>query len=163
VDVSIRRGAGRGERVLTARVVLPLPRDRVFEFFADPANLERITPPELRFNIVSTPGRLEEGSLIEYRLRLLRLRFGWLTRIATWDPPREFADEQLKGPYASWVHRHSFHEEPGGTRVEDEVRFRLPFHPLGEVAAPIVAAQLRRIFRYRRDALLRLMGGGDTE
>jgi ligand-binding SRPBCC domain-containing protein len=158
-EVSIGRGAQRGERVLRTRVRVPVPRRRVFEFFADPANLERITPPELRFSIVTSPGALEAGSLIEYRLRLFRIRFGWLTRIAVWDPPLEFADEQIEGPYASWYHRHSFHADGAGTVVEDEVRFRLPIQPLGELAAPIVAAQLRRIFRYRRQALLRALDG----
>jgi ligand-binding SRPBCC domain-containing protein len=135
---------------------LPLPREAVFAFFADPANLERITPPELRFRIKERPaGGLRAGSLIRYRLRLLGVSFDWLTEIIRWDPPHEFVDEQRKGPYRLWIHTHTFSEDDAGTSVVDEVRYRLPLWPAGEVAWPLVHVQLRRIFAYRSRALRR--------
>ena len=66
-------------------------------------------------------------------------------------PPVEFVDEQVEVPYAQWIHRDRFTPTPdGGTLVEDEVQFRLPFGRLGSIAAPLVRRQLRRIFEYRR-------------
>jgi ligand-binding SRPBCC domain-containing protein len=139
---------------------LPLPRERVFDFFADAGNLEIITPPELRFRIVTpVPIAMGEGALIEYRLRLMGVPFGWLTRISKWNPPHEFIDEQLKGPYKTWVHRHTFSDAPrGGTTIVDAVTYSLPLSPLGELAAPLVNFQVRRIFRYRADAIRRALG-----
>lgn len=141
----------------------------VFPFFADAGNLARITPPELGFRIVTPqPLRMGEGTLIEYRLRLFGIPFGWRTLISTWDPPHTFADEQLEGPYALWHHTHVFEEVPGdpgsegdtgpgGTLMTDRVRFRLPLGPLAAPALPIVKLQLRRIFTYRGVAIRRLL------
>ena len=118
-----------------------------------------ITPPELRFEILTpAPVDMRVDALIRYRLRLMGVRFGWLTRIAHWDPPSEFIDEQLKGPYRTWVHRHRFTDVLGGTLVEDDVTYTLPLFPLGELAAPIVNLQVRRIFAYRAGAIRRAFG-----
>ena len=141
---------------------LPLPREQVFPFFADATNLERITPPELSFHILSeTPIEMRAGALIRYRLRLMGIPFEWLTRIAEWNPPDSFVDEQLKGPYKTWVHTHRFVERDGGTRIDDDVVYELPLFPFGEVAAPLVSLQVRRIFTFRTLALRRALGLGD--
>ena len=136
-----------------ASATLPVPRERVFPFFADPGNLERITPPELRFRIVTPGVEMREGAHIRYTLALFGVRFQWLTRIAVWDPPHRFVDEQLRGPYKRWVHTHLFTPQGTGTVIDDEVDYALPIQPFGELAAPLVHAQVRRIFRYRATAI----------
>lgn len=138
---------------------LDLPLDRVFAFFSEVANLGKITPPELKFRILGPlPIEMHEGSLIDYEIRLFALPMRWRTLISSWDPPFSFVDEQLKGPYRQWIHTHGFHPEAdGSTRIEDEVLFRLPIWPLGEVAWPVVRLQLTRIFRYRQATIRRLL------
>lgn len=146
------------KRAFRTTLELPLARERVFPFFADAANLQVLTPPELQFQIVTPlPIVMAEGTVIRYRLRLLGVPFEWVTRISAWDPPREFIDEQLKGPYRTWIHKHLFVETSEGTRMHDAVTYELPFHPLGELAAPLVQLQLWRIFAYRTHALKRAL------
>jgi len=148
--------------VLQTEMTLPLPRDEVFAFFADAANLQKITPPELAFKLCSPlPIEMKAGALIDYRLKLFGLPFGWTTLISCWEPPLRFVDEQLRGPYRRWVHRHSFHEQGGSTLIADAVEYQLPGWPLGEAAYPLLRLQLQRIFAYRQAAIRRLLSPGE--
>ena len=145
---------------LSARLELPLPIDRVFAFFGDAANLERITPPELHFHILTPqPLAMAAGTVIDYQLRLFGVRFRWRSEIAEWHPPHQFVDVQLKGPYREWIHTHRFNATANGTTILDEVRYRLPLSPLGDLAYPAVKLQLARVFAYRTRALEELLLG----
>ena len=134
---------------------VPLPPEEVFPFYADARNLERITPPFLRFRVHSTSdAEMRDGTLIDYRLRLHGVPVGWRSVIESWRPSDAFVDRQLRGPYALWHHLHTFAPHAGGTLVRDQVRYRLPFGALGElVAGRLVRRDLARIFDYRRDAV----------
>ena len=148
------------EHTLTRTLTLALPRRQIFEFFADAGNLERITPPELNFHIVTPqPIEIRRGALIDYKLRLRGLPITWRTEISIWDPPNEFVDRQLSGPYRQWIHRHTFTElGPEKTLIEDEVRYRLPLEPLGNVAHFIVRRELAYIFDFRQKAVAEMLG-----
>ncbi len=139
-------------------MTLPLGREEVFAFFAAAENLERITPPELKFRIISpTPIAIAAGTLINYRLSLFGLSFIWRSQIAHWDPPHSFVDEQLKGPYSFWHHTHTFTESDEGTVIGDRVLYRLPLWPLSAIGLPLVKLQLNRIFAYRQQAIRKLL------
>lgn len=147
--------------VLDRTQVVRRPIGEVFAFFADARNLERITPAFLRFRIAS-PGPIEmkRGALIEYRLGLHGISFGWLTRIEVWEPGRRFVDVQIRGPYRRWEHTHSFDAIADGTRVHDRVEYELPFGAVGGIAHRIyVARALDRIFAYRAAQIAELLDG----
>ena len=138
---------------------IDLPAEQAFEFFADAHNLERITPPWLHFRVLTpAPIAMGEGALIRYRLRLHGLPVGWLTRIAAWDPPHGFVDEQLHGPYRLWRHRHTFERDGTGTLARDRVDYELRGSDAMQDAMQslLVRRDLERIFGYRGDRLAEL-------
>ncbi len=124
----------------------------VFLFFADAGNLELLTPPWLRFRILTPqPIHFSRGSIIDYRLSLHGFPVRWRTKILVWNPPRRFVDKQIRGPYRHWVHEHLFTEHEGGTLVRDHIDYDMWLGPL--VHQFFVRRDLEAIFRYRREIL----------
>ena len=141
---------------------LPQPVEHVFAFFADAANLESITPPWLRFEILTPlPIPIAEGTCIDYCLRYRGFPLRWRTEILAWEPPHRFVDSQIKGPYRRWVHEHVFVEQDGGTLATDYVEYAL----LGGAFtnALFVGRDLESIFAYRRQRMLEIFGGTGEE
>lgn len=146
-----------------ATMTVPVPRADVFAFFSQAGNLGLITPPEMGFHIrTPAPIIMRPGTIIDYTIRLHGLPMQWRTEITRWEPPHEFVDTQLRGPYALWVHTHRFTERRGETTIEDEVRYAMPFGMLGRIVHPLVRRQLARIFEYRRRTVERLLVGGSV-
>lgn len=156
-DVSIRWDAEERVFVLRTITCLPRPRAEVFEFFSDAFQLERITPPWLNFRILTpAPIDIREGCLIDYQIRLRGIPIRWRTEICEWHPNERFMDRQLKGPYLLWEHLHTFEDIDGGTRMMDEVRYRVPGGDL--VHKLFVQKDLERIFSFRQQTMLDIFG-----
>jgi len=137
--------------VLRASQIIARPIEDVFQFFAEPRNLGRITPASMGFEFLSDDFQMRDGLNIDYRLRpLLGIPVSWRTGITSYDPPHRFTDVQLRGPYRQWEHTHTFESVEAGTRISDEIVYRLPLGPLGDIAHRLVVRQeLERIFRHR--------------
>jgi ligand-binding SRPBCC domain-containing protein len=139
-------------RRLDREQLVHAPPEEVFGFFSRARNLEELTPPWLRFSVLTPePIEMRTGALIEYRLRVRRVPLHWISRIEEWQPGRRFVDRQVRGPYRHLRHTHEFAADPRGTLIRDSVDYELPLGPLGALAhAAIVRRDLDRIFDYRR-------------
>ena len=136
---------------------LPKPLAEVFPFYSEARNLEILTPPWLRFEVLTRgPLEMSEGLKIDYKLRLRGLPVRWQSEITRWEPPALFVDEQRRGPYRLWVHEHRFTEENGMTLAEDFVRYAVPGGWL--VDRLFVRRDLRKIFDYRHGQLREAFG-----
>ncbi len=137
---------------------LPISRKEAWDFFSNPANLDRITPPDMAFHTVSGGGEpMFAGQIIVHRIKLAPLIWStWVTEISSVKPGHYFVDEQRFGPYRFWHHLHRFVEKEGGVRGEDRVRYVLPLYPFGEVAGRAIRHKLGTVFSHRRTELNRL-------
>ena len=152
---------GRGY-ALETQLRVRRPVDEVFAVFADAKNLEEMTPPALRFEILTPdPIVMRRGLRLDYRLRLHGIPFAWQSEITVWDPPHRFVDTQRKGPYHWWVHEHIFRADGDWTLVTDRVSYGVPGGRL--VHGLLVARDLRNIFRYRALRLRDLLGVSESQ
>ena len=144
----IHMGWKDGFHTVETYLFLPHSPEEVFPFFADAGNLETLTPPWLRFEILSPmPMVMRAGAIIEYRLRLHRIPLRWQSEITVWEPPLRFVDEQRRGPYRRWIHEHTFTRCGNGCEMRDFVRYSVPGGWLANLL--FVQRDVRRIFEYR--------------
>jgi ligand-binding SRPBCC domain-containing protein len=156
---------------------LPYPRERVFAFFADPANLPPLMPRWQRARIeeaeyvpppalsATTSFAAGEGSRITISFRpipFFPLRLKWEAYITEFRWNDFFCDEQRRGPFKYFRHCHRTREETreriAGTVVTDAVEYELPVGLLGELANSLVMkSQIRGLFAYRQRMLLVLL------
>ena len=136
--------------------------DDVWKFFSKVANLPKITPAWMNFEI-HTPESvvIHQDTVFDYTIRWLGIPFHWKSRILDWDPPRRFVDIQVRGPYSLWHHEHRFTPlESGGVRCFDRVIYQLPLGPIGRLThSMVVRKQLIEIFRHRRRVIGENLGG----
>jgi ligand-binding SRPBCC domain-containing protein len=140
---------------------LPIPASAAWDFFSNPANLARLTPPDLPMR---RPGGDQiapvfPGQMLWFQIQLAPFIWKtWLTHITHVDPGVSFIDEQRTGPYHLWRHRHLITPlSETSCEITDTIHYALPFQPFGELAHPIlVRPMLQKIFTYRRQALMHL-------
>jgi ligand-binding SRPBCC domain-containing protein len=153
--------------VLERRFWVPRSRLEVFELFADVRNLSRMNPPSASLRwLRAPPARIDAGTVLDFSSRLLGIPVRWRVMIREFDPPHNFVDAQLRGPFSRWEHRHRFLEGPAGdgagpvgTWVEDRVTYRPPLGPLGQLAHALGGRRMiAGIFDYRERRIRELLG-----
>jgi uncharacterized protein (TIGR01777 family) len=142
----------------TTSLWVPAPLEKVFPFFSDEKNLERLTPPLLNFHVEKkSTEKIMAGTLIDYKLKIHGVPTKWRTLIEIWDPPHRFVDTQTSGPYSRWHHTHLFEPLAGGVLMTDRVHYRLPMGPLGRTFGLwLVKKDMAEIFRYRQKIIKEL-------
>lgn len=148
---------------ISRRTDIAASLDQVWDFFARPENLDRLTPPDLSFRIVSADtGRMYSGQIIEYRIRIFPLlRVRWLTEIKHVAEGQYFVDEQRIGPYKFWYHEHRFESLPNGrVRMQDLVNYDVGLGWIGVLVNTLVLKRrLNYIFDYRQRVIAQVFGG----
>ncbi len=151
-DFSITITASEKDYRLDTFQSFPIGREKAFVFFENPQNIFDITPDWLDFRMAMNQAgnNVFQGAEYDYHIRWYGLRLKWRSKIQQYNPPYDFTDIQLIGPYKKWEHAHLFKEKDGKTLMYDSVVYRLPLSFLGKaVHSFFVKKQLQDIFCYR--------------
>ncbi|MBC8052606.1 MAG: SRPBCC family protein [Sphingobacteriaceae bacterium] len=135
---------------------LPITLDEAWNFFATPANLNKVTPSGLVFQITSdVPDKMYEGLIITYKIKpMLNISVNWCTEITHIKEKDFFVDEQRKGPYSIWHHEHHFKAINGGVLMTDLLYYDIGTGVFGWLAGKLfVHKKVNNIFKYRYQVL----------
>jgi uncharacterized protein len=152
LDDALREICSHSFHELEIEQLVPACKEKVFEFFKEAKNLEKITPKFLNFKVMGQSTKLiQEGTIFNYFLLLRFIPMWWKSKIIDWKPNSKFSDFQVCGPYKYWFHMHEFEEIDNGTLMRDTVKYRLPFGVLGDtILRPFVKKDIEEIFNHRK-------------
>jgi ligand-binding SRPBCC domain-containing protein len=134
----------------TARSVIRTTPEKLFAFHELPDAFVRLGPPGESIRIIQVAPNLNTGSrtIIDIRIAFLYVRFESLH--TAYDPPHSFEDQQVRGPFRSWRHRHIVEPHPDGAVLIDDIDYTPPFGILGRIIDPIaIKPRLRKVFAFR--------------
>jgi ligand-binding SRPBCC domain-containing protein len=148
----------------TAKQNLPITISEAWEFFSNPNNLPKITPPWLNFKVTSNlSDKMYAGMIIAYKVHpILGIPNTWVTEITHVKEPLYFVDEQRFGPYKFWHHQHIFRETKNGIEMEDIVSYGVPLGAIGSIInSLIISKKIKSIFKFRTQALNKMFAGDE--
>jgi ligand-binding SRPBCC domain-containing protein len=144
--------------------LVPLPREVVFRFHANPAQLALLLEHRRGFRLLGHEGHIRPGAMTRVVDPFGPLPVAMAFEHVLLDPPSVFEERMVHGPFERFVHRHEFHPEAGGTRLVDLLDIALPPWLGGETGMRLVAGpHIRRAFAHRHAELLRLARDGTVE
>lgn len=136
------------------RSVIRTTPEQLFAFHELPDAFARLMPPWERSRVIESAANLHVGSravVDAYIAPALFIR--WESLHTAYDPPRSFEDQQVRGPFRSWRHRHVVEAHPDGAMLTDDIEYEPPLGFLGRVFGRIIVERrLRRLFDYRHRA-----------
>ncbi|MFD1064370.1 cell division inhibitor [Winogradskyella litorisediminis] len=143
---------------------LPISLEEAWEFLCNPANLEKLTPPDMKMTIISGADRpMYAGQVLQYSVTPLPgFKTKWVSEITQYVDKNYFVDVQLYGPYAFWHHKHFVREILGGVEMEDIIDYKVPLGFIGQLVHPfLVKPKLESIFNFRKEQMTKIFGTYD--
>ncbi|RPJ17700.1 MAG: TIGR01777 family protein [Desulfobacteraceae bacterium] len=133
------------------RTHIRAPVEEVFKWHSRQGALERLSPPWDPVRVIERKGGINKGARVVLEMKAGPFPYKWAAEHTDYEENRMFRDRQVRGPFSSWVHTHSFEPDANDASFfEDRIDYALPFYPFGQMfGGASVKAKLERIFRYR--------------
>ncbi|MBA2627385.1 MAG: TIGR01777 family protein [Gemmatimonadales bacterium] len=133
---------------------MPCSAEELYGWHERPGALERLAPPWERARVVARTGGIANGSTVTLEVHAGPVAVRWVARHRDVVPGRQFVDEQVHGPFASWVHLHRMIPVSADQcELEERIEFTPPFGPLGAAAVPHLRQTCERLLAYRHRLL----------
>ena len=131
---------------------VPVPVDQLFSWHENPGAFERLTPPFDPVTIKKRKGGIDGGE-VHIQMNLGPVPLTWVAKHHDYIKNKQFLDEQVSGPFASWEHQHLFEKiDSKSSKLIDEIDYKLPFGTLGNVFGGAFTRQkIDQMFAYRRN------------
>ncbi|MFD0791836.1 SRPBCC family protein [Microbacterium insulae] len=101
----------------------------------------------------TTSGTIGLGETVTWRARHFGIWFTMTSKITELDKPSRFVDQQVRGPFKTFVHEHRFESVGGGCRMTDTITVGSPI--FGRLAERMVLVPyLRRLITRRNRHLI---------
>ena len=149
-----------GLYTLFAKQTVDKEIDFLWDFFRKPRNLNKLTPKDVDFKIIS--GKSDdfyEGMIISYKIKPFKMiNLNWVTEISQVKEGAYFIDNQISGPYKMWHHEHHFKSNSDGTtEIIDKVKYKIPFYIVGKLMHKVfIKKKLLSIFNFRQEQINKL-------
>jgi len=147
------------KRLRTFKVITELSHRPflVHDYHTMPGAFERLMTPWERLIVLRKDPSMIEGAVNEFKVRLAPFIWRtWLAEHRNIERGKGFVDDQRKGPFAYWSHRHAIVKNRGGSILQDDIEYSLPMGVIGDMLGRrMVRSRLEKMFEWRSTRLAR--------
>jgi uncharacterized protein (TIGR01777 family) len=134
--------------------LIEAPVEEVFQWHTRPGALERLTPSWEKVKVISAEGGIQNGGQTVLEMQTGPFKRQWTALHRDYVEGKQFRDEQIKGPFAEWVHTHLFTAQTSDTSfMKDHVEYERPFGANTGVLREWLDRKIDRLFRFRHQRL----------
>lgn len=131
--------------------------EELFNFHMDTTNIKKITPPNIKIEILDDDTKTYEGKVVNIKTTKFFIPMHWKVMIDKIQSPTIIIDRAAKSPFKSWRHQHIFTQKGSVSELKDIIEYELPFGFLGKIAAPFIRYDIKKMFEYRHQQTKKLL------
>lgn len=136
--------------------------DELFDFHLDSNNITKITPPNIKIELLDEDTTTFEGKIVKIKTTKFFIPTSWEVKIQKLDKPNILVDVAVKSPFKYWKHQHIFTKKGNLSQLKDVIEYELPFGILGSIVAPFIELDIKNMFDYRHKKTKELLENKKT-
>lgn len=141
---------------------LPCTITALFDFLVRPAHLLRISPPDLKLELVEAPQLLALGARLTVRGRRWGIPQIVTSEVVEFEHEELIVEKQVRGPLRYFRHERRLKKTADGVLLSEGLQFEPPGGLIGlMMTAERIEKELRPLLAYRQKRLAELFASKD--